>query len=424
MSYSSTRHYSATESYLPYLNPSKRLSTPVDLRREKDWALNNLDQESQIRESTLGTKSTKVTNQTKYQNMFAANPFQMANSLVYIYTSSKIHSTPFNTMHNREGRKSQNPTLECENDQLAVSFTETIDTTYMKTSTTSYSNPFRLRSSGLQSAALQSTNYKLLSPMNNMADDNSMRTQESETEPYITEGLTDKLYGGYSKMSPPTKMNASKHSSTEYRESLVQQYGGSLPEQRNDGKTCLTDPSLVGRTSIEIKYNLPEWYTEGDDKYLYENSYLVNAVRNTNFRHLRTASASPERKTEKLNLSQQIPQRNSSDKFIPNLSQKLDLPRRATKIDKHIPKVILFVTKYRSGELENDEENEGELDHAYGPYNKSLRDLNPSDPDPLSRVPLQKCNFDFIEREEDEGLAQMVHILETSPSKKHKIEDN
>lgn len=421
MSYSSTRHYSTTESYLPYLNPSKRLSAPVDLRREKDWALNNLDQDSQIRESTLGTKSTKATNQTKYQNMFAANPFQKANSLVYIYTSSKIHSTPFNTMHNREGRKSQNPTLECENDQLAVSFTETIDTTYMKTSTTSYSNPFRLRSSGLQSAALQSTNYKLLSPMNNMADDNSMRTQESETEPYITEGLTDKPYGGYSKMSPQTKMNASKHSSTEYRESRVHQrsfqpkkvYGGSLPDQRSDNNTCFTDPSLGGRTSIEIKYNLPEWYTESDDKYLYENSCLVNAVRNTNFRHLRTASASPERKTEKLNLSQQIPQRNSSDKFIPNLSQKLDPPRRATQIDKHIPKVILFVTKYRSGELENDEENEGETDHAaYGPYNKSLRDLNPSDPDPLSRVPLQKCNFDFIEREEDEGLAQMVHILE------------
>ena len=116
----------------------------------------------------------------------------------------------------------------------------------------------------------------------------------------------------------------------------------------------------LARSVVDVRYELPEWYQQDKDTNLYENMYLIDAVRYTNSRLLHHSPARHTLQTEPnhnaVHRNPPLSPRHLEDH--PNFSRKLETPRSARKWDKHIPRVILFVSKYNAGEMEDDVDND------------------------------------------------------------------
>lgn len=112
----------------------------------------------------------------------------------------------------------------------------------------------------------------------------------------------------------------------------------------------------LAKSVVDVRYELPGWYDKDKDTELYENMYLIDAIRYTN---RRVISQSPARGSEKgMRASQMVGANQNSHDNYHNFSHKLETPKSAKKWDRHIPRVILFVHKYNAGEMEDDDNEE------------------------------------------------------------------
>lgn len=117
----------------------------------------------------------------------------------------------------------------------------------------------------------------------------------------------------------------------------------------------------LAKSVVDVKYELPEWYQKDKDTELYENMYMIDAVRYTNSRLLHHSPARGTldgKSSQVLNRTQPSPNPNRHLEEHPNFSRKIETPRSAKKWDKHIPRVILFVSKYNAGDMEEDADDD------------------------------------------------------------------
>ena len=108
------------------------------------------------------------------------------------------------------------------------------------------------------------------------------------------------------------------------------------------------------KSSVNIDYHLPEWYSKDRDTNLYENRYMIDSICYLN---KKVVSHSPPRGTvgsfrETQTLRASSPQRLHDNPV--NISQGLGSPKSTKKWDKTIPRVIMFVYKYNAADMEDD----------------------------------------------------------------------
>ena len=156
-------------------------------------------------------------------------------------------------------------------------------------------------------------------------------------------------------------------------------------EEEQERNTHQQTNSQHGSQVLNVKNKLPGWYGQDPETGLYENMYLVDAVRYNNFKAIHHDD-NPERSTirSRGRSSANANERDRRYESPPNLSKKLEPSRPSQKSDKRIAKVICFVTKYHGGDIEDDDDRDD-----FG--QREVADLKKSHHSPYLEVPHQNA---------------------------------